>query len=330
MLLLVQIFMDDLLTDNSNQKVVVTRKKVTTIEETTAQKNDFNPILSITFDRSILNLNPNDQRKIYADISYDTKTDLKKENYSYSSSDKKIATVDQNGMVTGISNGDAVITVESESGEISAHCSVSVKKTKYIAVTFDDGPGPYTDKLIEGLVKYNSRATFFILGYNLEEYPEQLKNAFNAHMEIGNHTYNHKNLKDAKKNLIKEEINSNADLIYKTIGSYPTLLRPPYGVIKKSIRSQSQLPIVLWSIDTEDWEHQNINYLYKYIKRNAGDGEIILMHDIHEKSVDGFLKALPDLVADGYELVTVSELYQLKHRPLESGNIYYGTNLKSK
>ncbi len=330
MLLLIQVFMDDLLINQSSPKPIVKKKKVVTVEETTVSKPNFNPVLSITLDRTILYLNPNDQRKIYAEIAYDTKNPFQKEAYSYSSSNESVATVSQDGVVTGVANGDAVITLESESGEIAAHCSVTVKRTKYLAITFDDGPGPYTDKLVDGLVKYNSRATFFILGYNLENYPEQLKKEYQAHMEIGSHTYNHKNLKDAKKKKIKQEITSNAALIYSTIGSYPTLLRPPYGVIKEALCSQSSTPIILWSVDTEDWEYQDTNYLYRYLKRHAAEGEIILMHDIHEKSVDGFLKALPDLIGEGYEFVTVSELYQLKKRPLETGKVYYGPNLKSK
>jgi peptidoglycan/xylan/chitin deacetylase (PgdA/CDA1 family) len=322
--------MDDILSNQPDQKIALSKKKTVPVEETTKKNVDYNLISSITLDRTILCLNPNDQRKLYADISYETTNKEKNESYSYSSSNEAVATVNQEGIVTGVSNGDAVITLESKDGEIAARCSVSVKRTKYLAVTFDDGPGPYTDQLVDGLVKYNSRATFFILGYNLEEYPEQLKHEYESHMEIGNHTYHHKDLKEAKKKLIRSEINSNADLIYKTIGAYPTLLRPPYGVIKTTLREQSKVPIILWSVDTEDWEHQNTNYIYKYIKRHAGDGEILLLHDIHQKSVEGFLKALPDLIVDGYELVTVSELYELKQKPLEAGKIYYGTNLKSK
>ncbi len=328
-LLLIQVFIDELINENPVSKLMVYENETATVTATTKPQN-LNFVKSITLDRSILRLNPNDQRQIYSEVIFDENSDFKKEGYTFSSSDESVATVNQSGVVTGISNGDAIITLESESGKVSAHCTITVQKVKYLAMTFDDGPGPYTDKLVNQLTTYNSRATFFILGYNLENYKEQLKHAYESHMQIGNHTYHHKNLKDAKSKYIRSEINSNRKLIYETIGAYPTLLRPPYGVIKKSLLEQSDVPIALWSVDTEDWEHQNVNYLYKYIMNHAGDGEIILMHDIHKKSVEGFLKALPELLAHDYELVTVSELYQLKHKEMVPQKIYYGTNLKSK
>ncbi len=327
MLLLVQVFIDDILTDYDTSKTANSSNRLQQQKMQQARQKDYRRIAQITIDKDKISLNAGDNRYLYTRIQYDGQKDLPDEPLVWESSDPSVATVNQNGVVTGIEDGEADITLYSDSRQVSAVCHVSVKPTRYVAMTFDDGPGPYTQSLLNALNTYHCKATFFIVGYNLENYPNELKEASNSFMEIGNHTYHHKNLADADKKTIQKEINSNRDLIYEITGAYPTLLRPPYGVKKAALRKCCDVPIILWSVDTEDWSHQNVRYIRKYLLGHLGDGEIILMHDIHEKSVKAMIQTLPEIINRGYELVTVSELYQIKGMDLTSGQLHYSTNL---
>ena len=145
-------------------------------------------------------------------------------------------------------------------------------------------------------------------------------------MEISSHTYSHQNLKTLSKKKIKSEIFKTRDAVKKVTGNAPTLLRPPYGNYNSTVSKNAGVPMIYWSVDTEDWKHRNANYISKYIVSHAGDGEIVLLHDIHPTSVDGFIKALPKLRKKGYELVTVSELYAIKGKTLKKGVMYFGPN----
>ncbi len=330
MLLFVQVFIDNTLTDFNTSRVAKSNNQEQNEKMQQGAQNQYNSVQKIVLDKDKICLNKGDNRYLYTDIQYDRQDNLPDESLVWESSDTAVATVNQNGVVTGIANGEADITLHSGSGKISAVCHVSVKPVQYVAMTFDDGPGPYTHSLLDALNTYHCKATFFVVGYNLEKYSNELKEAYQSFMEIGNHSYHHKNLADADKKTIQEELNTNNQLIYQTIGSYPTLLRPPYGIKKTAIRKLCDLPIILWSVDTEDWNHQNIKYLRKYLLSHLGDGEIVLMHDIHEKSVAAVIETLPEIISRGFELVTVSELYQIKGIDLKPGKLYYNTNNKNR
>ena len=286
-------------------------------------REPYNVIKSINFDRKEMQLGKKDKRTLTPIIKYDKKTQYANEPVIWSSSNNKIATV-KNGVIKGKKNGTAYIYAKSKYTNKSAKCEIKVKKTKYIAITFDDGPGDYTDKLLDALEKYHSKATFFILGNRVNTYKKQLKRAYNLGMEIGSHSYSHKNLKISSKATIKAEISKTRDAVNKIIGQNPTLFRPPYGNYNKTVQKYVKAPMIYWSVDTEDWKHKNAKYVSKYILNNAGKNQIILLHDIHPTSVDGFIKALPKLRKKGYELVTVSELYAIKGKTLKNGVMYYG------
>lgn len=286
----------------------------------------YNKIKSIKLDKTKIRLNKGDKRTLTAKIKYKTKKYPSKESVVWKSSNKKIATVSKKGIVKGKSKGTAYITVTSKSGSKSAKCKVIVGKTKYIAFTFDDGPGIYTDGLLDTLEKYHCQATFFVLGNRVGNNSSTLKRAYNMGMEIGSHTYSHQNLNALSKNRIIEEINKANKSIKKVTGSKPTLMRPPYGNYNKTVSKNVGVPMIYWSVDTLDWKYRNANYVKNTILKNAGDGEIILLHDIHQTSVAGFKKALPKLRKKGYELVTVSELYKIKGKKLKKGIMYFGPN----
>ncbi len=180
---------------------------------------------------------------------------------------------------------------------------------KQIALTFDDGPDPkVTIQILETLNKYDAKATFFMLGSRVEYYPEIAKKVQEAGHELGNHTWNHPDLTKAGVAKIRNEINETTSIIENVTGQKVTAFRPPYGAVNKTVRSQTNLPVVLWDVDTLDWKHRDPNQLLAHVKGATKDGSIILMHDIHQSTADGLDAVLAYLQSEGYTFVTVSEL----------------------
>ena len=198
----------------------------------------------------------------------------------------------------------------------------SSKTPPLIALTFDDGPGPYTEKLLDCLEENNAKATFYMLGQNVENYPDIVKRMKDLGMELANHTYDHKDLTKLTKDQISEEIDKTSSLIQNAAGEMPDTLRPPGGSYNNQVQDLAEMPIVKWSIDTKDWKTKSEDQTYQCVMDNAQDGSVVLMHDIHEWSVDAAIRMIPDLLAEGYKLVTVQELAEAKGITLEDGQGY--------
>ena len=179
---------------------------------------------------------------------------------------------------------------------------------KMIALTFDDGPSKYTDKIIDLLNKYDASGTFFVLGNKVEMYKETLIKMVEQGSEIGNHSYNHKWLIKLNKNDFINQVNQTQSILKSTIGYTPTLLRPTYGSVNDEIKNNTTLDIVLWNIDTLDWKLKNYKDIANRVIGKVDDGDIVLMHDIHEKTLKALEIILPKLKEEGYQFVTVSEL----------------------
>ena len=180
---------------------------------------------------------------------------------------------------------------------------------KKVALTFDDGPDPkVTTQILETLQKYNAKATFFMLGSRVEYYPEIAKNVKDAGHELGNHTWNHPDLTKAGIEKVRNEINRTSSMIETVTGTKATAFRPPYGAVNQQVRSQTNLPVVLWDVDTLDWKHRDPVQLLAKVKEKTKDGSIILMHDIHQATADGLDAVLAYLQSEGYVFVTVSEM----------------------
>lgn len=184
---------------------------------------------------------------------------------------------------------------------------------KYVAFTFDDGPksGP-TEELLSGLKERNAKATFFVLGMQAEIYPELVQQIINEGHEIGNHTYNHQNLNGLSETEITQQIEKTNLIIEKITGKKPQILRPGYGLYNYRLLTSSEMPIVLWSIDTMDWSLRNSKKIYNRNIDEIEDGDIILMHDVFYPSVKAALKMMDELAKSGFEFVTVSELAKIK------------------
>ena len=141
-------------------------------------------------------------------------------------------------------------------------------------------------------------------------------------MELSNHTYDHKDLTKLTQSQITDEIEKTSSLIQNAAGVLPDTLRPPGGSYNDSVQNLAGLPIVKWSIDTKDWKTKSEDQTYQCVMDNVEDGSIVLMHDIHEWSVDAAIRLIPDLMEEGYKLVTVQELAQAKGITLENGKVY--------
>lgn len=184
---------------------------------------------------------------------------------------------------------------------------VDCTKTKCIALTFDDGPGPYTSTVLDTLEKNNAKATFFVLGPSVQGNPELVRRIASLGMDIGNHTWSHSQLTLLAPETVTDEINRTSAAIKAAAGVDPVAVRPPYGDFNAST-AHGGLPFVLWNDDTLDWKNRDAKQTTKLALDQAKDGGIILMHDIHASTA----AALPDIIAGlkqrGYTLVTVSDL----------------------
>ncbi len=194
---------------------------------------------------------------------------------------------------------------------------------KMVALTFDDGPGPYTTRIVNCLKKNNGKATFFVLGQRVKGYPKATKSIYNGGNEIGNHSYSHPMLYDLSKSGIKSQISRTDAAVYKYTGVKPKIMRPPGGAVNSLVKTSVGKPIIMWSIDTLDWQTRSKSATVNCVMRNVSDGDIVLMHDIHEPTMEAALELIPKLRAKGYQLVTVSDLAKFRGAKLKPGKIYY-------
>ena len=197
------------------------------------------------------------------------------------------------------------------------------KGGKLIALTFDDGPGPYTRRLLEGLAKRGVKATFFMLGQQAENYDVTAGLVRDAGHQIASHTYDHPQLSKKTDSQVRWQISHTADILNRITG-YGThyLVRPPYGDYNSRVLSLLDNPAILWSVDPLDWKYRNADTVCTNIVNGAHDGAIVLAHDIHSTTVDGVLMAIDKLQAKGYEFVTVNELFRRRGVSLEKGHTY--------
>lgn len=196
------------------------------------------------------------------------------------------------------------------------------KSKKMIALTFDDGPNYNTSKIIDVLNKYDIKATFFVLGSRAINNKDILKKMVDSGMEIGNHTYNHLLLTKYDDNKIRSEIEDTSEVIYSATKKRPKLLRPSYGSVNNKIKKVANMPIIIWDIDTLDWKYHNSKRITSRVVNKVRDGDIILMHDIYSASLNALSNIIPILQDNGYEFVTIDELFYYKGISLENGKVY--------
>lgn len=184
-----------------------------------------------------------------------------------------------------------------------------------IALTFDDGPhSVLTPEILAILDEFDVKATFFVVGKNIDQSPDVLREIAERGHEIGNHTESHIDCAKSSYNGTKKELTSVHEKVLKLCDYDIKLFRPPGGSLNKKIckiANEMDYSVVLWSVDTRDWAHTNVLKITENISENVKSGSIILFHDYISKNSptpDTLRKIIPDLIDKGYTFVTVGEL----------------------
>lgn len=212
-------------------------------------------------------------------------------------------------------NDDETCNESNEFKERNEFLKEQYKNKKLVVITFDDGPSQYTTTLIDELKKRDIPATFFVLGSEVERYPEVLRFASDTGNEIGIHSYEHKLFTKLSEEEILEQISKTKNIIYDIIGTNPTLIRVPYGSTNKQIKKileEHELESVLWNVDSLDWKLKNTNKVYNYVIKKFKGNDIILMHDSFKTSVEAATLIIDKLQSECYTFVTVSEFLKIK------------------
>ena len=210
---------------------------------------------------------------------------------------------------------------------LSVDVPADLSNLKLVALTFDDGPGAHTARLLDVLKGRGIRATFFVQGRNIAAKYEPLLKRMDAEGHaIGNHSQNHENLKTLSAAGVKKAMNACTDRIEKILGHRPVVMRCPYGNCNNTVKSyaaEEGVAIIQWDVDTLDWKYRNTNSIMNYTFKNVRDGSIILMHDIHSTTVDAVPTVVDRLIKEGYTFVTVPELLTLRGG-MVAGKVYSG------
>ena len=198
------------------------------------------------------------------------------------------------------------------------------QQPKYVALTFDDGPsGRFTRRLLVGLEQRQVQATFLLCGYRMEIYPELTQKIFDAGHEIGLHGYSHKDMATLSKKELLQEIRDTRALLPD--GCEAVFLRPPGGsgtALLEKVALQEDLSLLLWSVDPREWAVHDASAVEAAVVSQVQDGDVILLHDLSDSSVDAALAIIDRLQADGFQFVTVSQLAHLRGITRKSGETY--------
>lgn len=193
-----------------------------------------------------------------------------------------------------------------------------------LALTYDDGPR--TDvgaRLMNVFEQYGQRTTFFMVGNRVPSRADEVRRMAADGHEVANHTYDHVYLNKVGAETIHNQVNACNDIIEQTCGIRPRIMRLPGGNKNSTVLANINMPIILWNIDTRDWSHRNTQTTINSIIGKVKDGDIVLMHELYESTAAASEYVVPQLVSQGFQLVTVSELAELKGKTLADGGVYY-------
>ena len=194
---------------------------------------------------------------------------------------------------------------------------------KLIALTFDDGPRrSTTTALLDGLAQRGVKATFFLIGKQIADNEDVVRRMDEEGHQIGIHTYDHVQLTGLSRADFDAQVDKTRQLLKQVLGHNDFLLRPPYGALDAGVRAMAGCPIILWSIDPEDWGDRDTAREVAHILENARDGSIILLHDIYPESVQAALQVVDELHRQGYLFVTIDQLFAARGITLRPGEDY--------
>ncbi len=211
---------------------------------------------------------------------------------------------------------DTDTSSESSTGDVSVlnpyyGTTIEPAEGKVIAFTFDDGPSytSSTNKILDKLEELGMKATFFMVGERVsQKTAPTIQRMVDLGCDIGNHSFDHPNFNSMTVSQVQKQINDTNARLEKFVGTKATLIRPPYGNIKDSQMASLNTPIICWDIDSLDWDLRNAQKIYDRTIERVHSGGIVLMHDIYDTTAEAFCMLADKLVADGYTLVSVSEL----------------------
>ncbi len=193
---------------------------------------------------------------------------------------------------------------------------------KTIAITFDDGPSEVTKDILNTLKDNKTTATFFMLGNRLEKNADIVNMVLVSDNEVGTHSYYHKYLTRLSKKKRTESINKPTEVMEELFNIRPIYFRPPYGNLTPKIKSEINMPIILWDVDPEDWHYRNAETIKNNVLSVIKDGDIVLLHDIFPTTGEALKLLLPELYVRGYQVVSVSKLAEFKGVTLEASKAY--------
>ncbi len=201
--------------------------------------------------------------------------------------------------------------------------AAAAEEPKLVALTFDDGPKRSTTAaLLDGLAQRGVHATFFLIGLNVDGNEDLILRMEAEGHQVGVHSQNHKLLTGLNAADFYAEVDTLRLRLEALLGHGGLPLRPPYGMTDESVSIRADAPIIHWSIDPEDWSDGDVERQCAHILSRVQDGDIILLHDIYPSSVETALQVADALLAEGYFLVTVEELFEAKGIPLKNGTVY--------
>lgn len=275
------------------------------------------PITTLEIEKSLYKVKPGDSRTL---VLVTDPPDTQEE-FIWQSSDPAIATVSNDGTVTGVDYGTVTVTVTGKYSGLTASCEVKICNVKQVALTFDDGPSIYTDRLLDFLKEHDIKVTFFLVANRITYFKDETIREVQEGHEIGYHSFAH----DIQTGLSSERITSDFVKSNQTLkeltGAEFTLWRTPGGAYNQRVLNAVELPHILWSLDTLDWQSLNAKKVCSKILM-AGDGSIVLIHDLHKTSVEGAIMAMEQMIEGDYEFVTVTELLSRDGTPPENSVNY--------
>ena len=195
---------------------------------------------------------------------------------------------------------------------------------KYVALTFDDGPsGRFTRRLLDGLAERDAKATFFLCGYRIAQYPKETQRIFDEGHEIALHGYSHDCMTPMSRRQIAKELSDTKALLPE--GCKALWLRPPGGCCSDGVRQVAEvtnLSILDWSVDPRDWATRDTAAVGRFVVERIQDGDVVLLHDMSDSSVDAALAIIDELQSQGFRFVTVSELVKIRDITVKPGKTY--------
>ena len=192
---------------------------------------------------------------------------------------------------------------------------------KYVALTFDDGPRRCTtERLLDGLKERGARATFFLIGQQIEDNADLVARMAEEGHQVGNHTWSHQRLDSVLPDAAAQEVARTDAALEALLGEGEYWLRPPYG--QGAEGADFDVPMVKWSVDPRDWESRDTGKVTQAILDCVKPNSILLLHDIYPTSVEAALRVVDRLQAEGYWFVTVEELLWLNGVTPEPGRMY--------